>query len=52
MITDTEQEVARYHFVLTDLVEYIELYGWDTVVDDLKNYYHIQMFNRMHESEF
>jgi hypothetical protein len=52
MFHDKEAEQARYHFTLSDVVEYMEIYGWDVVQEDLADYYHKMMFNRMHESEF
>ena len=51
MFHDTEAEQARYHFTLSDLVEYIEYYGWDVVIEDLADYYHSKMHYRITDGE-
>lgn len=47
-----EAEQYEYHFALTDIVDKIDLYGYDSVIDDIKDYYHKRQFDRMYESEF
>lgn len=39
-----DAEQANYHFILADLTEFIELYGWDQVVSDLKDYYDSKVY--------
>lgn len=34
-----EAEQANYHFLLSDLSEYIVKYGWNNVMLDIKDYY-------------
>lgn len=49
---DVSQAEAVYHFALSDMVDQIELYGFDVVLKDLTDYYHKRMFYQLHESEF
>lgn len=34
-----EAEQANYHFLLSDLCDYIIKYGWNSVMLDIKDYY-------------
>lgn len=52
MIEDELQEQAHYHFTLSDLVDHMEVMGYDKVIEDINAYYHKRMFDRLHESEF
>lgn len=47
-----EAEQYEYHFALSEIVDKIDLYGYDAVIDDIKDYYHKRQFDRMYESEF
>jgi hypothetical protein len=39
-----DAEQANYHFTLSDLTDFIEIYGWDQVVSDLKEYYNKRLY--------
>jgi hypothetical protein len=47
-----EAEQYEYHFTLSDIVDKIDLYGYDIVMQDIKDYYHKRQFDRMYEAEF
>lgn len=47
-----QAEEYTYHFALSEVVDMIELYGYDAVMEDIKDYYHKRMFDKMYESEF
>jgi hypothetical protein len=47
-----EAEQYEYHFALSDIVDKIDIYGYDIVMQDIKDYYHKRMFDKMYESEF
>lgn len=47
-----QAEQYTYHFTLNDIVDMIDLYGYDVVMEDIKDYYHKRQFDRMYESEF
>lgn len=34
-----DAEQANYHFTLSDLCDFIAIYGWDQVITDLNDYY-------------
>lgn len=36
-------EEANYHFALADLVDHIEIHGFEQVVNDLKDCYHARL---------
>lgn len=40
-----DAEQANYHFSLSDLTDFIELYGWEQVVSDLKDYYNTRVYH-------
>lgn len=39
-----DNEAGHYHFVLSDVVEAIEMYGWDVVMDDIKDFYNSRLY--------
>jgi hypothetical protein len=41
-----EQENGAYHFALQDIVNFIYLYGYDTVMTDIVDEYHSQIYHK------
>ena len=52
IMENQHEEQAHYHFTLSDIVDYMERYGYDEVIEDINAYYHKRMFDNLHESEF
>lgn len=47
-----EAEQYEYHFAINDIVDKMELYGFERVIEEIKDSYHKRMFDKMYESEF
>lgn len=43
--SDWDAEQCIYHHTLSDLVSFIELYGWDTVIEDIADYHHKKLLH-------
>ena len=42
---DWDAEQCMYHHTLSDLVSFVEMYGWDRVIQDIADYHHKKMLH-------
>ena len=48
--SDWDAEQCMYHHTLSDLVAFIELYGWDVVIEDIADYHHKKLLHNQDKS--
>lgn len=46
-----EQECGAYHFALSDMVDFMQLYGVETVLRDLQDYLDLREYNNRKRAE-
>jgi hypothetical protein len=43
--SDWDAEQCMYHHTLSDLVSFVEMYGWDRVIQDIADYHHKKLLH-------
>lgn len=46
-----EHEQGAYHFALSDIVDFMQVYGVDTVLKDLQDYLDLREYNQRKRQE-